>query len=157
MSFTVHKCNADGEIVFSYTGEVLSRDAESVCLVALFQRNRMDLGYVVLKPGDVFTEWFYARRWYNVFQVQDVDSGALKGFYCNLTRPAIISESAVQADDLALDVFVYPDGSTLLLDQDEYEQLPLSAAERESVQQAVQEIQQLVAGRQEAFAVIGSR
>jgi hypothetical protein len=157
MTFTVYKCDAQGNQVFSYPGEVIHRDADSVCVRALFQRGRMDLGYVVLKPGDVFTEWFYSNRWYNVFQVEDVDSGLLKGFYCNLTRPAIISDQSVRADDLELDLFVYPDGRTLLLDEDEYNQLPLTAAERIHVERALLEIHKLVQERAQPFTAIQSR
>lgn len=150
--FTVHKLNHRGERVFSYTGEVLERAADFVCIRARFQRETMPLGYVTLKTGDMFTEWFYADRWYNVFRVEDVDSGELKGYYCNLTRPAQIHADYVEAEDLALDVFVRPDGETLILDAEEYEALPLSNAERASVTTAVEQIYELVRRRQGPFA-----
>jgi uncharacterized protein len=143
-NFTVYKLNHRGEIELSYQGEVLEHGANFVCVRAPFTFATRDLGYVILKTGDIFTEWFYSDKWYNVFRVQDGDSGALKGYYCNLTRPAIISQNDVKADDLALDVFVRVDGSTLLLDEDEYNELPLSDDERAQVQAAVAEIQRLV-------------
>ena len=142
--FTVYKLNYRGETELSYRGEAIERGENFVCVRAPFTFKTRDLGYVILKTGDIFTEWFYNDKWYNVFRVQDVDSGELKGYYCNLTRPAIISADHVKAEDLALDVFVKPDGSTLLLDEDEYNNLPLNADERLQVQAAVAEIQQLV-------------
>lgn len=142
--FTVYKLNHRGETELSYQGEVIKRCEKFVCIRAPFTFPSRDLGYVMLKTGDIFTEWFYKDKWYNVFQVQDVDSGDLKGYYCNLTRPAVISANSVKADDLALDVFVKPNGTILLLDEDEYNELPLSVQERENVQAAVDEIRHLV-------------
>jgi len=139
-NFTVYKLNHRGETELSYQGSVVERSDNYVCIRAPFTFSTRDLGYVTLKTGDIFTEWFYADRWYNVFRVQDVDSGDLKGYYCNLTRPAVISANAVKAEDLALDVFVRPDGGTLLLDEDEYEALPLTDDERANVRAAVAEI-----------------
>ena len=151
MSFTIYKLNHQGEEELSYTGDVLEREKTYVCVRAVFGFETMDLGYVILKKGDIFTEWFYTERWFNVFKVADVDTGQLKGYYCNLTRPAIISANAVKADDLALDIFVQPDGTLLILDEDDYEDLPLTETERHQVQQAINEIKQLVQTRSTPF------
>jgi uncharacterized protein len=113
-NFTVYKLNSLGETELSYQGDIIERGKNYVCVRASFTFSTRDLGYVVLKMGDIFTEWFYGDKWYNVFRVQDVDSGDVKGYYCNLTRPAVIGENDVKAEDLALDVFVRPDSSTLL-------------------------------------------
>jgi hypothetical protein len=152
MSYTVIKRNSDGETTLTYEGRVLERDMHHVCLQARFEGNSRDLGYMYLKQGDVFTEWFYANRWYNVFKVEDRDTGRLKGFYCNLTRPADIQAEYVAADDLELDVFVRPNGKTLLLDEDEYQALALSDHERAQVDAAVSHIKALVARRAGPFA-----
>jgi len=151
MSFTVYKLNHLGEEELHYSGEIVQHGEDFVCIRAKFGFKTRDYGYVMLKQGDIFTEWFYSKRWYNVFKVEDVDTGELKGYYCNLTRPAKISEDAVRADDLALDVFVRPDGSHLMLDEDEYADLPLTENEREAVQAAVAEIKQLVKDRKSPF------
>ncbi len=143
--FTVIKCDAFGTEVLRYTGEVIFGDDISVCIRAIFQFSTRDLGYVVLKQGDIFTEWFYRDRYYNVFRVEDVDSGALKGWYCNITRPAHISHHEVSADDLVLDVFVKPDRTTLLLDENEFAALSLPEAERRAAWEAVATIQRLAA------------
>ena len=80
-----------------------------------------------------------------MFRIEDGVSGALKGWYCNITRPARLGEQCVSADDLALDVFVAPDGALQLLDEDEYAELSLSAQEHAAVLQAVEQIRQAVA------------
>ncbi|MCA9914248.1 MAG: DUF402 domain-containing protein [Anaerolineae bacterium] len=144
MTFTVYKLNHLGEEQLSYEGELLERGEHHVCIRAKFASSSRDLGYVSIQQGDIFTEWFYDDRWYNIFRLQDQTTGALKGFYCNLTRPAQISENSVKADDLALDVFIKPGGEWLLLDEDEYEALHLSAAEDSQVQAAIAHIKQMV-------------
>lgn len=156
MSFTIYKLNHFGVEKLSYSGQVIERGADYVCVSAIFAFETMSLDYVTLKKGDIFTEWFYSERWYNVFKVEDVDTGELKGYYCNLTRPAIITENAVRADDLALDMFVQPNGNLILLDEDEYAALPLSDEERQCVQQAIQEVEQLVDQRLKPFHDINS-
>ena len=54
----------------------------------------------------------------------------IKGWYCNITRPARFGPGRVTAEDLALDVFVYPDGRTLVLDEEEFADMKLPASGR---------------------------
>lgn len=137
---TVLKLDHEGREVFRYEGQVLWREAHCVCLRAVFQYGDVDFGHVTFNRGDVFTEWFYSDRWYNVFRIEDGKSGALKGWYCNITRPAQIGDDIVSADDLALDVFVGPEGALQLLDEDEFAALALAEAERAAAWQAVAEV-----------------
>jgi len=155
LDFTVIKNDANGEHVLSYDGTIREWGGTYVKLDAIFQFDDRDLDYVTLRKGDLFTEWFYTDRWYNVFRVQDVDTGELKGWYCNITRPATITETQVSADDLELDLFVYPDGRTLLLDEDDFADLDLSDADREQAWDAVDTIKRLVARRESPFDEIG--
>ena len=148
---TVYKRDHAGRVVWHYAGEVLARGAGWVCLRALFDRDAADLGFVVFRRGDIFTEWFYADRWYNVFRVNDGGSGQLKGWYCNVTRPAQIAPERVDADDLALDVFVMPDGGLHLLDEDEFAALDLPPAERAAALRAVEAVRAAAAARAAPF------
>lgn len=149
--FTVIKRDVTGSETLRYTGELVERGATWVCIRAPFSFSDRDLGYVVLRRGDLFTEWFYSDKWYNIFRIDDVATGQLKGWYCNLTRPAEIGADVVAADDLALDVFVKPDGTWLLLDEDEYQALAIAPAEDAQVQAAITEITRLVTHRQPPF------
>ncbi len=151
MTFTVIKCNHLGEEVLKYTGTVMDRSDDYVCIRAIFQLATRDLGYVTLKQGDTFIEWFYRERWYNVFQVIDRDHQTLKGYYCNITRPAIIEEDTVRSDDLELDIFVKPSGDLLTLDEDEYKALNLPSQEQQQVADAVLDITQYVKKRRSPF------
>lgn len=111
---------------------------------ARFSRyERLDLGYAVFERGDRFVEHFYSDRWYNVFAVYARVGGRLKGWYCNVTRPAQIEDGHVRAVDLGLDVWVDPQGGALLLDEEEFAALPLEAEEVAQARAAVEEIRRL--------------
>jgi predicted RNA-binding protein associated with RNAse of E/G family len=153
---TVDKRNHLGEVVLSYDGQVMDRGPGWVCLQAPFSRPDVDLGYVVMRYGDLFTEWYYADRWYNIFQIADVDTAQLKGWYCNITRPAQLTDNTVSAEDLQLDVFVSPDGTLILLDEDEFDALNLTAEERMEALRAVEEIRTAVSERVAPFNQIRS-
>ncbi|MBI5671570.1 MAG: DUF402 domain-containing protein [Chloroflexi bacterium] len=153
---TVHKHNHVGEHLLAYEGDVIERGATWVCLRAVFQRPEVNVGFVVFRPGDVFIEWFYTDRWYNVFEVHDGDSPQVKGWYCNITRPAVITADAVRADDLELDVFVMPNGTMLLLDEKEFSAMNPSVDERIAALRAVDMIRRAVAEREPPFARVRS-
>ena len=140
---TVCKADARGQPVVRYTGEVLERTTTSITVEAIFRRGPLNVEGLVLNPGDRFVEHFYADRWYNVFEVYDRESGELKGWYCNVTRPAVIRRESVSADDLALDLVVPSSDGAVLVDLDEFEALSLSSHEREAAWGAVEQLRTL--------------
>ena len=144
----VIKRDAFGREVTRYRAEaVLHRAHDEICLRARFQRPEARVGSLTMAPGDVFTEWFSARCWYNVFRVEDGRSARLKGWYCNFTRPAELGESWLAADDLALDLVVTPQRALQLLDLEEYLALRLARAERRAVATAYQQLIQRILAR----------
>lgn len=120
MSIQVEKLNNQGQAVVSYSAELAQLLPNGVMLAAVWTWKDRDLGYTVFETGDHFTEYFYTDRWHNIFQIHSGQTGALKGWYCNIARPATISEERVAAEDLILDVWVQPDGSYQILDEDEF-------------------------------------
>ena len=142
-SLTIKKLDFTGQLVTAYQGRVIQRTPTSVVIRARWRRPRLDLGYVVLETGDLFVETHHADRWYALFEIHASD-GALKGWYVNFSRPAAISAGEISAVDLHLDLFVYPDGRTLLLDQDEYAALDLPRVEpaaHQAIQSALADLQ----------------
>ncbi|MEU9759474.1 DUF402 domain-containing protein [Streptomyces sp. NPDC047985] len=80
-----------------------------------------DFGFVRFEPGDVFTEHYWRDRWYAVKEVR-TGTGGLKGWYCDITRPAVLRDGELVVEDLDLDLWVSADGSSVLrLDEDEFE------------------------------------
>lgn len=119
----VEKLRADGSLAYSWDGEVLHQDAEGLVLRAAFNVDARSVGPVTLRRGDVFHEFYYWDRWYNVYQIASPD-GVLKGWYANVGEPARLAEDgSLQYVDLELDVWVNPDGSHVVLDEPEFESL----------------------------------
>ncbi len=150
---TVIKNDHTGHAVRRYTGDVIARGDTWICLDAHFERTIV-ADYVTFGQGDRVREWFYSDRWYNIFELHAAADDALKGWYCNLTRPARIGADEVAADDLALDVFVSPSGAVLILDEDAYTALELDAGEREAVRLALADLRQRIDAREAPFDAI---
>jgi predicted RNA-binding protein associated with RNAse of E/G family len=122
----VQKKNPAGEVTYEYEGMLLSRDEHVVTLEALFDRADMPFMDVVFKTGDRFVEYYYNDRWYNIFAIHDRDDGQIKGWYCNIGKPAEIEDGIVSYIDLALDLWVSADGKQTVLDEDEFKALNLT-------------------------------
>lgn len=150
-AITVTKCDADGSALLTYSGVLIERGENWLCLDAFFARDDVVTPYVTFRKGDRMREWFFADRWFNIFELHDVDDDHLKGWYCNVTRPAVITADSVHADDLALDVFITAQGALTVLDEDEFAALTLSDAERGQALDAVAQIRAWAAQRHAPF------
>jgi predicted RNA-binding protein associated with RNAse of E/G family len=131
---------------------MLARGTTWVRLEAHFDRDDIVFHRMTLRRGDRMVETFYADRWYNIFAIHDGTAGVLKGWYCNIARPARFETQDVFCEDLALDLLVYPEGGDLVLDEDEFVALGLSPAEHSTARQALVELRELGARRQGPFA-----
>jgi hypothetical protein len=147
----VHKLNLSGEVAVTYEAMVAERLPNGVRLEATWTRPPLALGYVTFETGDRFVEWYYADRWYNIFEIRAPD-GSLKGWYCNIAAPAEIATDAIRYRDLLLDLWIRPDGATLLLDEDEFAAEPaLTAEQRRQALAALAELLRLVHQRLPPF------
>jgi len=122
----VQKKNPAGEVTYEYEGDMLRRDENLIVIEALFDRADMPFQDVVFRTGDRFVEYYYADRWYNIFAVHDKDDDKVKGWYCNIGKPAVIENGLVSYIDLALDLWVSVGGKQTVLDEDEFEALGLN-------------------------------
>jgi predicted RNA-binding protein associated with RNAse of E/G family len=78
----------------------------------------VDLGLLHFNTGDYLIERFYTDRWYNVFRLHSA-TGTLKGWYCNITRPALITATGLESEDLELDLLVSADRRQIRLDDED--------------------------------------
>lgn len=138
---TVQKKNLAGEVTWQYEGSVLKRGPNFVVLEAFFNRPDTPFMDVVLKENDRFVETFYTDRWYNIFEIHDRDDGGLKGWYCNIGKPAVIEGSTVSYVDLALDLWVSANGDQTILDEDEFEKMKLDDKTRAKALSGLKELQ----------------
>ncbi len=136
----VIKQNIQGEVTWSYQGNILERSADSILIEAFFNRSDIDFHGVLMRHQDRFLERYYQHRWYNIFEIHDRDDDQLKGWYCNVTQPAIFEGDQIRYIDLALDLLVYPTGDYLVLDEDEFEQLAIDDKTRQHAKTSLDEL-----------------
>jgi predicted RNA-binding protein associated with RNAse of E/G family len=151
---TIHKLDEKGVEVWKYYGTIRSKTPTSVTIEATFDRDEIQFQGIILRKGDRFLETFFSDRWYNIFEIYDVETKCLKGWYCNVCRPAQIEDSHVFADDLALDLIVYPDRRWLVVDEDEFAQLEISPEDKERAQEALEQLTHLVRKRMPPFDIL---
>ncbi|MEU5698264.1 DUF402 domain-containing protein [Streptomyces aurantiacus] len=110
-----------GRTKIRYPAELLHDDGTHVTVRAAWAgADVRDFGFVRFEPGDVFTEHYWRDRWYSVKEVRDAE-GALKGWYCDIARPATVAAGEVVCEDLDLDLWRSADGEAVLrLDEDEF-------------------------------------
>jgi len=151
MKIKVQKKNPAGEVTYEYEGVLLNRDENSIVLEALFDRTDMPFMDVVFKTGDRFVEYYYTDRWYNIFAVHDRDSEKIKGWYCNIGKPAVIDDGIVSYVDLALDLWVAVDGKQTVLDEDEFEVLKLNEELKTGALKGLNELKDLFKSKNPPF------
>ena len=118
-TISVRKLNSAGIEVFAYPGVVAQTWPTGARIDAEWTRPAMALGYTTFEPGDHFIEWYFTDRWYNIMEVRGPGE-RLKGWYCNITWPAEFQPGRIRYRDLALDLWVAPDGALTTLDEDEF-------------------------------------
>jgi predicted RNA-binding protein associated with RNAse of E/G family len=138
----VLKLNLAGTVTWQYEGRVLQRQPKCLTLEAFFNRPDMPFLDMTLKWNDRFVETFYSDRWYNIFEIYDRDDKQLKGWYCNVSRPAALGEATVSYVDLALDLWVAADGTQSVLDTDEFNALELEPQDLDQARSALNALQE---------------
>jgi uncharacterized protein len=135
-----------GQETWRYRGRILKQDAHSLVLEAFFNRPDTPFHGIILGEGDRFVETYFSDRWYNIYEIHDRLNDELKGWYCNVCRPAVFEPGQVSYVDLALDLLVYPDKTQRVLDEDEFAALDLDAETRATALAALEELKQLLDG-----------
>lgn len=127
-----------GRTKLRYPAELLADDGTRVVVRAPFAgAQARDFGFVRFEPGDVFTEHYWRDRWYAVKELRDAQ-GVLKGWYCDVARPAVLTGSELVVEDLDLDLWRSADGSDVRrLDEDEFADSGLSEADPPAAAAAV--------------------
>jgi len=112
----VRKLKPNGQLHYQWDGRVLRCDDEGIVLRAEFNVDLVERDFATFRRGDVFHEFYYWDRAYNVFEVS-TSEGALKGWYLNLGLPAQLADTGeLSYVDLALDIWANPDGTFVVLD-----------------------------------------
>src|SRR5215470_12656018 len=89
----VKKLRPDGSLNFAWEGSVLRCDENGIVLRAAFNVDVVEREWGTFRRGDVFHEFYYWDRWYNVFEVRE-PGGELRGWYANVGLPAELNTDA---------------------------------------------------------------
>lgn len=133
-----------GRTKIRYTGELLTDDGTRLAVRAAWAGSGVrDFGFVRFEPGDVFTEYYWRDRWYAIKEVRSA-TGALKGWYCDITRPAVRSGPELVVEDLDLDLWRSADGMDVRrLDEDEFAESGLAETDPEAARAALAALDEL--------------
>lgn len=133
-----------GRTKIRYPAVVLDGDGDRVSVRAPWAGDGVrDFGFVRFEPGDVFTEHYWRTRWYAVMEVR-TSEGRLKGWYCDVARPALVSSGEIVVTDLELDLWVSADRSAVLrLDEDEFAASGLDRTDPVAADRAVRALDEL--------------
>jgi hypothetical protein len=144
-------------VIFSWTGNVLEDNEDHVQIEAAWAvgNKPMFLGYTVFEPGDLFIETYYRERWFSVWEVQSHRNRRTKGWYCNICKPFELDGDQLCFVDMELDVFLYPDGRFVILDEEDLERAAITEAEREEARAGLAAVMDLILNRKPPFAGIG--
>ncbi|MFE0865112.1 DUF402 domain-containing protein [Streptomyces rochei] len=133
-----------GRTKIRYGGVLLHDDGTRLTVRAPWAgAGARDFGFVRFEAGDVFTEYYWRDRWYSVKEVRTA-AGALKGWYCDVTRPAVLAGAELVVEDLDLDLWRSADGTDVRrLDEDEFARSGLPERDPESAAAAVAALDEL--------------
>ncbi|MEV5878171.1 DUF402 domain-containing protein [Streptomyces sp. NPDC052101] len=133
-----------GRTKIRYPAELLQDDGTRIAVRAPWAGSGVrDFGFVRFEPGDLFTEYYWRDRWYAVKEVRAAD-GAVKGWYCDITRPAVRSGGDLVVEDLDLDLWRSADGTDVRrLDEDEFAESGLAETDPEAASAAMAALTEL--------------
>ena len=136
----IRKLDIDHQETWRYEGRILKQEPDSLLIEARFNRDDLPFHGITLNRNDRFLERYFMDRWYNIFEMHDRTDDHLKGWYCNVTKPAEFKPGEIAYVDLALDLLVYPDMHYLILDEDEFINLKLDETSRNKAREALEEL-----------------
>ena len=151
---TISKLDHDGRPLLSYPGQVLYDDGYVVVVRCTFAPEFAEREGLTFEQGDILIECYYRYQPFNIFAVY-TPTGRIKGWYCNLLKETRFSDTDIGWADLALDLVVHLDKSYTILDEDEFEALGPTYAQREQARQALKTLMSWISLRMFPFNLAG--
>jgi len=139
----VRKLTPSHQETWNYWARVIKNFKDGVLLEAFFDREDRSFYGIKLEKEDRFLERYFTNHWYNIYEIYHKSNGELKGWYCNIAEPALITHSGVSFIDLALDVLIFPDGKLQILDEDEFEKMDLRTDQKTKSREAIEELKEI--------------
>ena len=138
-----------GETV-RYEGVVLRQSERHLLVHARWTLPKLELPHLAFERGDHFFEHYFFDAHFNIYEVR-APGGKLKGWYCNVCRPATLAGGVLRSEDLELDLVVSQDGRFRVLDEDAFAARDYDAATRAAARSALEALLEGLAARQPPF------
>ena len=151
---TIIKRDHEGREVTRYPGKLIEEGNGTIVVETVFPFHVANDTFTI-EQGDRMIETFSEKHWYNIFQIHAGEGPHLRGWYCNIARPIECEDGLVWQDDLALDLWVTPDGRLFLLDMEEFLAIDLPEADRDAALAGLSALEKRIRERQAPFDLIG--
>ena len=117
---TINSRRYDGSLKRTWNCELISRDRLHLTFIGIFDLDvdHPDLGHI--KKGTISYEYYWLDRWYNIFRFCEPD-GTLRNYYCNINMPPVFENGVLDYVDLDIDIVIWPDGTVVTLDEEDYQ------------------------------------
>ena len=144
-------------VIFAWTAEILEQTDDELLVLAPWaaRKEPMFLGYTVFEYGDSFLERYYPGKWYSIWEMRSHRNGRTKGWYCNICQPFELEDDQLRFVDMELDVFVYPDGRFVVLDEDALLSANLPSDQEEAARTGLGDVLTLIMDRKAPFERLG--
>lgn len=118
---TINTLKFDRRINRTWRAELLEQTNELLVFVGEFEKEVTHPSLGVIRPKTVSYEYYWLDRWYNVFRFHE-PSGELRNFYCNVNFPPEFDGDTLNYVDLDIDLLVWKDFRSEVLDMAEFEE-----------------------------------
>lgn len=116
---TINSRKFDGKIHRSWKAGLIEQQNSLLVFIGEFDHEIKHSHLGVIRRGTISYEYYWLDRWYNIFRFHQPD-GNLRNFYCNVNLPPTFENGVLDYVDLDIDVLVWQDFSTFVLDLDEF-------------------------------------
>ena len=147
---TVYSRKFDGTIHRQWQVKLLERRDSLLVFVGEFDREVIHDHLGVIRRGTISYEYYWLDKSYNIFRFHEPEGG-FRNYYCNLNLPPTLENDILDYIDLDIDILVWKDFSTHILDEDEFQQNSRKFGYPEDllkdIASALDEIHALIKGR----------
>lgn len=117
---TINSRKFDNKIHRSWNANVVEQDSTRIIFCGEFDKEISHSHIGVIRRKTVSYEYYWFDRWYSIFRFHEPD-GKFRNFYCNINQPPVFENNVLDYVDLDIDVIVWDDSRTEILDMDEFE------------------------------------
>ena len=153
---TINSRKFDNKIHRSWNANVVEQDSTRIIFCGEFDKEISHSHIGVIRRKSVSYEYFWFDRWYSIFRFHEPD-GKFRNFYCNINQPPIFENNVLDYVDLDIDVIVWDDSRTEILDMDEFESNAVKYCYPETIVkktlQSLDELLELIDKRQFPFNI----